>query len=210
MSRIETIAEGVTLHLGDSREILPAISGAFDVVVTDAPYGMKKGEWDKIDPEWLSLVPDIPVACFCGVAGLRNYPKDTSWVGAWVRAGSVQRIGHLYGFNNWEPILFYNLKRLDNDVISTPNLHEDTGHPTTKPLPLMLRLVEKMPVGRVCDPFMGSGTTGVAAVLLGREFIGIERVPDYFDIACRRIAEATKQQDLFIEKPKPAKQGAML
>jgi site-specific DNA-methyltransferase (adenine-specific) len=61
----------------------------------------------------------------------------------------------------------------------------------------------------ICDPFMGSGTTGVAAVKLGRKFIGIEIEPKYFDIAVRRIAEATRQGDMFIEKPKPAVQEAM-
>jgi DNA modification methylase len=58
----------------------------------------------------------------------------------------------------------------------------------------------------ILDPFMGSGTTGVAAVKLGRKFIGIEIEPKYFDIACRRISEALKQPDMFIEAPKPAKQ----
>lgn len=53
---------------------------------------------------------------------------------------------------------------------------------------------------------MGSGTTGVAAVKLGRKFIGIEIEPKYFDISCRRIAEALKQPDMFVEPPKPAKQ----
>ena len=53
---------------------------------------------------------------------------------------------------------------------------------------------------------MGSGTTGVAAVALGRKFTGIEIQQEYFDIACRRISEALKQPDMFIEKPKPAKQ----
>ena len=57
---------------------------------------------------------------------------------------------------------------------------------------------------------MGSGTTGVAAVKLGRRFIGIEIEEKYFTIACRRISEALKQPDLFIEKPKPAKQEAFL
>lgn len=57
---------------------------------------------------------------------------------------------------------------------------------------------------------MGSGTTGVAAVKLGRKFIGIEIEPKYFDIACRRISEALKQPDMFIERPKPAKQDSML
>ena len=61
----------------------------------------------------------------------------------------------------------------------------------------------------IVDPFMGSGTTGVAAVKLGRKFIGVEIDQNYFDIACRRIGEATKQTDLFIEKPTPLKQAAL-
>jgi DNA modification methylase len=61
----------------------------------------------------------------------------------------------------------------------------------------------------VCDPFLGSGTTGVAAVKLGRRFIGIELEPKYFDIACRRISDALRQPDMFVEPPKPAKQEAL-
>ena len=61
----------------------------------------------------------------------------------------------------------------------------------------------------ILDPFMGSGTTGVAAVKIGRKFIGIEIEPKYFDIACRRISEALKQPDFFIECPSPAKQETM-
>jgi DNA modification methylase len=74
------------------------------------------------------------------------------------------------------------------------------NHPTQKPLSLMRQLVEKTK-GTILDPFMGSGTTGVAAVSLGRKFIGIEIEPTYFEIACKRISDATKQQDFFIEKP---------
>jgi DNA modification methylase len=62
----------------------------------------------------------------------------------------------------------------------------------------------------VLDPFMGSGTTGVACVKLGRKFIGIEIEERYFDIACRRISDAYKQGDFFVERPKPSKQDAML
>ena len=65
------------------------------------------------------------------------------------------------------------------------------------------------PNDSILDPFMGSGTTGVACVKLGRKFIGIEIEPKYFDIACRRIAEALRQPDLFIEVQKPAKQEAL-
>ena len=67
--------------------------------------------------------------------------------------------------------------------------------------------IEKSPYSKlVLDPFMGSGTTGVACVKLGRKFIGIELEPKYFDIACRRIEDAYKQPDMFIERPKKAEQ----
>jgi len=85
-------------------------------------------------------------------------------------------------------------------------------HPTVKPLKLISALVETSTrVGQtILDPFMGSGTTGVACVQLDRKFIGIELDPDYFEIACQRIEEAYKQPKLFpVEKPKPAKTGDM-
>jgi site-specific DNA-methyltransferase (adenine-specific)/modification methylase len=75
----------------------------------------------------------------------------------------------------------------------------------------MLWCVERLSAKTILDPFMGSGTTGVAAVKLGRRFIGIEIEPRYFDIACRRIEEATRQPDMFIEPTRPiAVQEAML
>ena len=58
----------------------------------------------------------------------------------------------------------------------------------------------------ILDPFMGSGTTGVACAKLGRKFIGIELKPKYFDIACERIEAAYKQPDLFVEPPAKAVQ----
>jgi site-specific DNA-methyltransferase (adenine-specific)/modification methylase len=77
-------------------------------------------------------------------------------------------------------------------------------HPTQKPIEVMRWCLGFIPDARtILDPFMGSGTTGVAAIKLGRKFIGIEIEPKYFDIACRRIEEAARQPDLFIERPKP-------
>ena len=70
------------------------------------------------------------------------------------------------------------------------------GHSSQKPINLMLVLCG-MVVGSICDPFMGSGTTGVACMNLGRKFIGIEIEPKYFDIACERIENAQRQQRLF-------------
>ena len=77
----------------------------------------------------------------------------------------------------------------------------DGRHPTEKPRKLMAELVADftMPQQTILDPFMGSGTTGVAAVQAGRNFIGVEMNPDYFAIACERIEAAQRQADLFIE-----------
>lgn len=82
-------------------------------------------------------------------------------------------------------------------------------HPNEKPASLMEKLLTLCGGKTILDPFMGSGTTGVACIKLGRKFIGIEIEPKYFDIACRRIEEAWKQPRLF-EEPKPkAEQGQL-
>ena len=73
------------------------------------------------------------------------------------------------------------------------------NHPTVKPLRVMLKIIGNVGGDDVCDPFMGSGTTGVACAAAGKVFVGIEHNPTYFDIACRRIEEAYKQPRLFVE-----------
>jgi len=82
--------------------------------------------------------------------------------------------------------------------VNNPERHGE--HPTEKPRRLMAEIIADFtnPDQAVLDPFMGSGTTGVAAVQMGRSFIGIEREPRYFDIACKRIEDAQRQGDLFI------------
>lgn len=82
------------------------------------------------------------------------------------------------------------------------NNPERTGlHPTEKPRRLMSEIIADFtnPGDLICDPFMGSGTTGVAAVMAGRRFIGIEQNETYFDIACKRIEDAQRQGQLFAE-----------
>lgn len=81
-------------------------------------------------------------------------------------------------------------------------------HPTEKPLSLMSELIADFtqPNELICDPFMGSGTTGVAAVKAGRRFVGIDNNPKWFDLACRRISDAVSRPDLFISTPIKAKQ----
>lgn len=71
-------------------------------------------------------------------------------------------------------------------------------HPTEKPVPLMVEIVSDFtqPGEVICDPFMGSGTTGVACVREGRGFIGIERDPKWFELACRRISDELRRPRL--------------
>lgn len=97
-------------------------------------------------------------------------------------------------------------------VLSNPYTGETNGHPAPMPLRLASDHIETWTEQSdiVADPFLGSGTTGVACVKRGRKFIGIEIEPKYFDVACRRIEQAYKQPDMFIERPAPPKQEAML
>lgn len=85
---------------------------------------------------------------------------------------------------------------------------KQSAHPTQKPVDLMLWCVERVKGRRILDPYMGSGTTGVACVRLGRRFIGVEIEPKYFDIACRRIADELKRPRLDLAPPPVVKQEA--
>jgi site-specific DNA-methyltransferase (adenine-specific) len=125
-----------------------------------------------------------------------------------------------WGFECNAPVLFYGkdpylskgLGRRPNSWEQPANDYSDkNGHPCPKPIGMMRWLVTRgsLPGETVCDPFMGSGTTGVAAVNLGRKFIGIEIEPKYFNIACKRIQAALDAPDMFVEPPKPAKQEAL-
>jgi site-specific DNA-methyltransferase (adenine-specific) len=92
------------------------------------------------------------------------------------------------------------------------NVGRQGEHPTEKPLPLMAEILADFtePDDLICDPFMGSGTTGVACVKMGRRFVGVERDARYFDLACRRVEAAVREPSMFREPPKPIKQEAFL
>jgi site-specific DNA-methyltransferase (adenine-specific) len=92
------------------------------------------------------------------------------------------------------------------------NTNRQGEHPTEKPLPLMMELVADFTMRQqtICDPFMGSGTTGVACVELDRKFIGIEREPKWFDLSRRRISEALSAPRLPFHEPVKVKQEAFL
>ncbi|UCH54430.1 MAG: site-specific DNA-methyltransferase [Pseudomonadota bacterium] len=85
------------------------------------------------------------------------------------------------------------------------NADGSNAHPTQKPVEVMKQLIPDW-AETILDPFMGSGTTGVACAKLGRKFIGIEIEPKYFDIACKRIEQAYAQPDMFIRQAPAAKQ----
>lgn len=98
----------------------------------------------------------------------------------------------------------------DGDVLTERGvLQKDRSHPAEKPVPLIQKLIEKHEDQIIFDPFMGSGTTGVACVNLGRKFIGIEIEPKYFDIACKRIDQAQRQGQLFQPEAKSTIQETM-
>lgn len=87
----------------------------------------------------------------------------------------------------------------------------DGRHPTEKPIPLMTEIIcDFTKEGQtILDPFMGSGTTGIACVKRGRKFIGIERDEKFFDISCERISKSSRQSDMFVS-PEKWKQEAMI
>ena len=219
MTKIETITEGVTLYLGDCREIIPTLPRV-DAVVMDPAYGINAARDRKSQKHgWRDY--DAP-----GWDKERTPPELVSM------AVSAGKHAIVWGGNYWADILPPTSKWLSWDKgqtdfsladfelawcsfegaarrITLPRsvaLQDGKEHPTQKPVEVMRWCIEKLPTGcrTILDPFMGSGTTGVAAVKMGRHFIGIEVEPKYFEIACRRIAEATRQPDMFVASPKQA------
>jgi site-specific DNA-methyltransferase (adenine-specific) len=219
MPRIEHLAEGMTLYLGDCREILPTL-GRVDAVVTDPPYGIgyaaqpivgkgkahsnhEKKSWDD-EPVDLGPIIALRVPTIIWGGNYYDLPRRRGWL-SWYKPDAPPSLSHF-------ELAWTSIDRTSKQFcwsIAATN-GERAGHPTQKPVDLMKWCLGFLPDERtILDPFMGSGTTGVAAVKLGRKFIGIEIEPKYFDIACRRISDALKQPDLFIAPPKPAKQEAL-
>jgi site-specific DNA-methyltransferase (adenine-specific) len=251
--RGESLAEGITLYLGDCREILPSLSPV-DAVITDPPYeAVMQDRWgvlsrnapsshvrhetlgfDSIDHMRDDVARAVKAACrgwgvfFCMAEGVRAWRDAIEATGAkykramvWVKPDAMPQfngqgpsVGHEMmvsawygdGYSKWngggKPGVFHYCK-------NTPG---GSQHPTQKPLPLISELVELFSFRgqTVCDPFMGSGTTGVAAVKLGRKFTGIEIDPTHFDVARARISEALRQPDLFVEIPQKKQEALSL
>jgi len=222
MSRKEIIGDA-TLYLADCRDLLSEL--AADAVITDPPYGTNVTEWDKsIDAETVSRIlatcPDGYSVFFYSntrLAHLLNAIRDhghDAWVTAWLKPNAM---GFERRFSpQWTPVVVAyrgNPRFWGPDVISCPIVPQKVKHPTPKPLGLMNWLMYRASdvLDVVLDPFMGSGTTGVAAVQAERKFIGIEIEEKYFSIACKRIEEATRQGDLIRDiLPKPEQKAMEL
>lgn len=217
------------LILGDCREILPGLK-LFDAVVTDPPYGIGEAagknasrtnmavakdygddEWDNepIDDELLALVrgagrwniifggnyyPCPPTSCWLVWDKLNGENDFADCELAWTNLPkAVRRIRYL-----WNGML-------------RANGEERGDHPTQKPVGVMGWALRQLPkeATRIIDPFMGSGTTGVACVQAGLQFTGIERETRYFDAACRRIEAEVKKPRLFAEPVQKPVQEAL-
>ena len=210
--RVERIGLA-TLYLGDCREIAPTLERPA-AVISDPPFGMafqsnyRAEQYAPIandkDDALLQWACELPAShsryVFCRWDNLWRLPKPRSLV-TWVKNNwSMGDLEHEHA-RQTEVICFWPgpdhswPSGRPQDVIHAPRTG-NAHHPTEKPVQLMMAVCG-WTSGAVLDPFMGSGTTGVAAVRLGRPFVGIEIEPRYFDTACRRIEEAQRQGDLF-------------
>ena len=210
--RKEVIGDA-TLYLGDCLPIMEGMKeNEVDAVVTDPPYGIgesggafrgRKGgghrvlprkEWDNKTPshEYFFCIFRISLhqIIFGGNYFSDKIPVSRGWLYWDKKMGG--------GFSDGE--LIYTSQDMVLRSISYCNKEHGKQHPTQKPIPVMVWCVGHLPIktdSTILDPFMGSGTTGIAAHKTGHRFIGIEQDEDYFNIACKRIEQAQKQLQLF-------------
>ena len=233
MSRVEQIGD-CQLILADMREVLPTL-GYVDTVITDLPYGIEKTAGGSINTpknkggytasfsdtqeelaELAKTVCDfiasrqLRAAITPGRTNMWHYSPSRD-VGMFYQPAATSM--SFWGRATWQPILFYGKDPYIGKTIhplhyTLTEAPERNGHPCPKPINAWTWLVKRatLQTDIILDPFMGSGTTGVACAKLGRKFIGIEIDLGYFEIACKRIQKAYDQPDFFIEKPAPAKQ----
>ena len=215
--RVETF-EQATLYLGDSLEILPTISG-YTCCVTDPPYGDNYKSGYATEALWsesnirndgdtsardmaLSLIGDVPTLCFGKWS--KEAPAGTKMVLIWNKGGALGmgdlripwKPDHEEIYVLGDPARFVG-RRDSGSVLHCPPVQSMAKngrlHPNQKPVALLAQLMHKLPAGCVIDPFMGSGSTIVAAQTLRRPSIGIESDEIYFDRACRRMEQYIRQ-----------------
>lgn len=196
---------------GDCREVLPLLPSC-DLILTDPPYGigaarmnmgkwrtsrMKKMEWDsEPPPQWLMLLMLEKADNLIVFGG--NYfslPPSRNYL-VWDKGAGFKGRDFAeceFAWCSWDG----NAKVLTRDPLAHRD-YEHKVHPTQKPVKVLEWAMNLAPKNdTICDPFMGAGTTGVAAHNLGKRFVGVERERAYFDAACERIAAAQAQERLF-------------
>jgi len=223
--RIETIGNA-TLYFGDCREIVPALRKA-DAVVTDPPYGIgrnfdtptvrakqKDGElWRR---EWGAMTGDdkpfdpLPWIDFSRVVlwGANWFCNSLTPATRWLVWDKIKP--ERWSFSQCE-LAWTNIDgggvRIHKELwhgFCRGNEIREHAHPTQKPITLMQWCIQqiKLPVGSlILDPFMGTGSTGIAAYRQDMRFIGVECHEPYYDVACKRIEEANKQSPLPFNGP---------
>ena len=222
-----------TLYCGDSLEILPQLEKV-DAVVTDPPYGINqdkgflgsggfdgpgkpikrnqyKGNWDAERPDKKFFDVVLKSADHSIIFG-GNFFTDLLPVGrqwfVWDKKNTMPTFGDCELV--WTNIDRKSVKLFTYEYNGLIGKRETRVHPTQKPVEVMKWCIKKLPNKKsIIDPFMGSGTTGVACAKLGLRFVGIELDKNYFNIACKRIETAYKQPDLFIEPKTTAEQVSL-
>jgi DNA modification methylase len=209
-----------TIYCGDCLEIMPLMEGGSDLCLTDFPYANQTNYECYVDnannlnvliekslPLILGLSSRALIAC--GVSNVHYYPKP-NWILCWAIQAATG--SSCWGFACWQPILAYGpdpyLKgRLGRrpDTFFFNGRSEKNGHPCPKPLPLWEWLIKRGSLsGDIFDPFLGSGTTCVAARNLNRKSIGIEINPKYCEIAVKRL-----RQEVFDFRTPETQQGVI-
>lgn len=204
----EEIIGRARLILGDCRDVLPTLPKV-DAVVTDPPYGigaakmnlggcvasrMAKADWDDERPD-LSHILALEGHKIIWGGNYFGLPPSRGFL-VWDKGGRFEGRSFAECEFAWTTLDAVARIIRYNQLLEC----EQRQHPTQKPVFVMSECLNRLPDAQtILDPFMGSGTTGVAAVQMGRDFIGIEREERYFDIACRRIEQAQRQGDLFIQ-----------
>jgi len=214
--RIDLSAD-VTLYRGDCLEVLPTLPpGSVDACICDPPYGVefRGAQWDKDIPEVATRLPQMfsRVAIIMGTTAAWQFPPP-KWVACWARPASNSR-SKIGGFSHWSPVLLYGDCKMSVDFRSWHAIANayPSGfpHPSPKPECVMLWLVRELtaPGETAIDPFMGSGTTGVACIRTGRKFLGVEIDRHYFNVARDRLERELAQPRLAIPEapPKPQQQ----
>lgn len=201
-----------TLYRADCREVLPLLPKV-DAVVTDPPYGIDftqrttgaKIIGDDVEFDPRPFIELAPQCLLWGADNYRNLPIGR-WL-VWIKRAVEVAAPKSYGDCElaWLSTkgCITAIRQISDGCIRQGAEHGIVRlHPSQKPIAVMAWCLGFIEGDTILDPFMGSGTTGVACVKLGRKFIGIEIDQKYFEIACKRIQAAYDQPDMFIEVEK--------